>query len=105
MKTIFLYVPTKNRAEARRIGTALVKEKLAACVNIVPEIESIYVWNKRLENSREALLLVKTTPALRVRAQRRLEQLHSYDVPCIAEIPAKVLNAAYARWVRGALKR
>lgn len=105
MKTIFLYVPTKNRAEARRIGTTLVKEKLAVCANILPAMESIYVWKNRLETAREALLLVKTTPALRARAQRCIERMHSYETPCIAEISSKVLNDAYARWMRDTLKR
>lgn len=71
--------------EARKIAQHLVEHKLAACVNIVPQVESIYRWQGKVESAREWLLLVKTTVDQFEKVRDAIRELHSYDVPeCIA---------------------
>ncbi|MGH9496247.1 MAG: divalent-cation tolerance protein CutA, partial [Candidatus Sulfotelmatobacter sp.] len=71
--------------EARKIAHHLVEQKLAACVNIIPQIESIYRWQGKVESSREWLLLIKTTAENFQALREAITELHSYDVPeCIA---------------------
>ena len=70
--------------EARKIAEALVQRRLAACVNIVPQIESIYRWQGKIESAREWLLIVKTTGGCYERVRAAISELHSYELPeCI----------------------
>jgi len=94
------FTTCKDRRQAARIARALVKEKLAACVNIVPGIASIYVWEGKLEEGREVLLLIKSRAALSKRLTARVKQLHSYAVPEVVTVPIASGNPDYLRWVR-----
>src|SRR5438874_13390226 len=71
---------------ARRVGRTLVEEKLAACVNIMPQIESIYRWQGNVETSGEALALIKTTIGKYRQLEERIRALHSYEVPEIVAL-------------------
>ena len=99
---LLIYVPCKNVAEAKKIGRVLVKEKLACCANVIPKIYSAYIWDKKLEETSEALLLMKTT-APYDKAKKRIEQLHSYSVPAIAAFKIKI-NPKYEKWARSVQK-
>ena len=90
---------TASEEQARKIARALVNERLAACVNIIPRVESIYRWQNKVEEAQECLLLIKTTETAFPRLQERLRQLHSYDLPeCIAlAVPAG--SPAYLKWI------
>jgi len=78
---VFLYVTAPNSETAARIGRTLVEEKLAACVNILPGVQSIYRWEEQVETEAEVLLIIKST-ALCVDAMiERIETLHPYEVP------------------------
>lgn len=96
-----VYVTTGDREEARKIGTALVEEKLAACANIIDGMESIYRWEEKVETGKEAVLILKTTYNNITKLTRRIKELHSYDVPAIVSInlAEQEGNAAYLNWV------
>lgn len=90
----------KDRRQANRIARALVREKLAACVNVVPGIASIYRWEGKVEEGREVLLLIKSRSSLSKRLAARVKELHSYSVPEVVTIPIASGNPDYLRWVR-----
>jgi periplasmic divalent cation tolerance protein len=103
MAIVFLYVPTRDDAEARNIGRVLIEEKLAACINVIPTMHSAYRWNGSIEENDEALLLVKTTKAQSKKATARIEELHSYECPCIADLPIASINDRYGAWIESAM--
>ena len=100
MSETVTFTTCKDRRQATAIARALVKEKLAACVNIVPAVASIYVWEGKLEEGREVLLIIKSRAALSKRLTARVKQLHSYAVPEVVTIPIASGNPDYLRWVR-----
>ncbi len=85
--------------EARSIAQALVERQLAACVNIVPQIESVYRWQGEVETATEFLLIIKTTAAAFVRLREALTGLHSYELLECIEIPIEDGSAAYLEWI------
>lgn len=96
-----VYVTTKDREEARTIGTALVQEKLAACANILDGMESIYRWEGKVASGQESVLILKTTYNNLTKLTQRVKELHSYDVPAIVSInlAEQEGNAEYLNWV------
>jgi periplasmic divalent cation tolerance protein len=94
-----------SRDQASRIAQALVNESLAACVNIVGPIESVYRWQGTVESSEEFLLLIKTTSACAMNAIVRLRELHSYQLPEAIELDISSGSADYLRWIQDSVKR
>jgi periplasmic divalent cation tolerance protein len=93
-----------SQDEARKLAQHLVEHQLAACVNIVPHIESIYRWQGKMESSTEWLLLIKTTQDKFSAVRDAIGQLHSYDVPeCIALV-IEDGSAAYLDWIAQSVK-
>ena len=90
---------TGTKAEAETIGKTLVEEGLAACINIVHPLTSIFKWQGRLEQTEEALLLMKSARALYERLETRLKQLHSHQVPEIIALPLVLGSPEYLKWV------
>lgn len=86
-------------ATARRLGRTLVDERLAACAQVLPGIESIYRWNGAVESAAEILLILKTTPMRFDALQARLVALHPYEVPELVALPAVAGLPAYLHWV------
>lgn len=84
---------------ARTLGRALVEERLAACAQLLPGIESIYRWDGRVDTASEVLLVLKTTRACFDRLQARVVALHPYDVPELVALPAVAGLPAYLHWV------
>jgi periplasmic divalent cation tolerance protein len=85
--------------EARHIAQALVERRLAACVNLVPNVESFYRWKGEVESSTEALLIIKTTADAFERLRAALVELHSYEVPECVELTVTDGSAAYLDWI------
>ncbi|MEO0539431.1 MAG: divalent-cation tolerance protein CutA [Cyanobacteria bacterium P01_A01_bin.105] len=92
-------VTASSEAEAQQLAQALVTERLAACVSIVP-IQSVYTWQGDLCNEIEYQLTIKTDLAHFSQLAQRIQALHSYDVPEIVALPIQQGTAAYLSWVR-----
>lgn len=86
-------------AAAQAAALALVDEQLAACVNILPGIESVYRWQGKVETGGEVLALIKTTSERYPQMAKRLQELHPYDVPEIVALPAASVADSYLAWV------
>jgi periplasmic divalent cation tolerance protein len=86
-------------ADAVTLARALVEERLAACVNVLPPMTSVYRWRGQVEQEQEQQLLIKTTPSRVAAVAARLRELHPYDVPEFVVLDATA-SAAYADWVR-----
>jgi uncharacterized protein involved in tolerance to divalent cations len=86
--------------EADRIAAALVSEGLAACVQVVPGVTSVYRWEGEVERAAELLLLAKTTTDLFDRLAERVVELHSYATPEVLAVPVARAGGAYAAWLR-----
>lgn len=90
--------------EARHIAQELVGRRLAACVNIVPQVESVYRWKGEVETAPEWLLLIKTTAAAFERLRDALNELNSYDIPECVEIDIEDGSAAYLEWIANSVR-
>ncbi len=97
------YVTCGSRTEARRVAAAILEAKAAACVNIVPGVESHYWWEAKLQKAVEFLLLVKTTRAKAAAVAQAVKAAHSYEVPEILFVPVSQGEGRYLRWLRGAV--
>ncbi len=96
---IVIYITTGSVNEAEKIGRALVEEKLAACSNIISPIRSIYSWQGKICDDKEALMVVKTRKKHFEQIVKRVETLHSYDVPEIIAIPIVDGSSKYMSWL------
>lgn len=99
MDVKFLYVTTGSADEARRIGGALVEERLAACANIIDGMRSLYWWEGKVQDETEAVLILKTRAAQVDAAIARVKALHSYDVPCVVALPVEAGNSDFLGWI------
>jgi periplasmic divalent cation tolerance protein len=100
MSETITFATCKDARQAKTIARALVKEKLAACVTILPGITSVYTWEGKTEEASEVLLLIKSRSALSKKLVARIRVLHSYSVPEVVTLPIASGNPAYLRWVR-----
>jgi periplasmic divalent cation tolerance protein len=90
--------------EAKRIAREVVKERLAACANILPgTVTSIYRWKGKVESRRESLLFIKTSRKRLAELQATVQRLHSYDVPELIALPIAAGSRAYIGWMEGNL--
>jgi periplasmic divalent cation tolerance protein len=97
-----IHVTMPDAERAASLARILVGESLAACVNIVPGVRSIYRWEGRLQEEDEVLCLIKTRPANLDQVQRRIVELHPYDVPEILAFTVDEGSPAYLDWLKAA---
>lgn len=90
-------VPDRDAGE--RIAAALVAERLAACVNLVPGLSSTYRWQGKVETQAECLLIIKTTGSRFAELEKRIKALHPYDLPEIIAVPISMGSADYLNWI------
>lgn len=96
---LVVLITTGSSEEGHRIARALVDERLAACVNILSPIQSIYRWEGQVQEDREVLLVVKTTAQMLEPLSLRVRQLHSYDVPEIIALQVVAGASDYLAWI------
>jgi periplasmic divalent cation tolerance protein len=102
---VVVFVTAPNEGEARRIGRALVDERLAACVNVVGPVRSIYRWDGQVQEEAEHLLVVKARRADVDGLAARVRALHPYEVPEVVALDVVAGSAPYLDWVRAATAR
>ncbi|HZR64691.1 MAG TPA: divalent-cation tolerance protein CutA [Terriglobales bacterium] len=96
---VLILTTVGTEAEARKIAENLVDQRMAACVNIVPRIQSVYRWEGRVESAEELLLLIKTTKARAAGVQTAVRELHSYDLPEFVVVSMEDGSAEYLAWI------
>ena len=96
---IVVLITTSSEEEARKIAELLVNGKKAACVNIVPGVDSVFWWKDRLDSARESLLLVKTRASLFPEIVELVKRTHSYEVPEIIALPIIAGSEDYLKWL------
>ena len=99
MSACLVYVTTSDVAEARAIGQAMVKARLAACANILPEMLPIFWWDGEVQEGKETVLLLKTLETKVKPLIAAVKDLHSYDCPCVVAIPIADGNLDFLRWI------
>ena len=91
-------------ADGAALGRALVDERLAACVNVLPAMTSVYRWKGQVEQDREQQVIIKTTRDRLAALEARLRELHSYELPELLVVPAGGGSDAYLAWIEDAVK-
>ncbi|MBL0176165.1 MAG: divalent-cation tolerance protein CutA [Ignavibacteria bacterium] len=99
-----VHTSTASAAEAERIAASLVEERLAACCTVIPGIQSLYRWKGALQRETEHMLLIKSDLRLFPALERRIRELHSYDVPEILAVRVAAATEDYIAWMRDSLR-
>jgi periplasmic divalent cation tolerance protein len=98
-----IYITTSGVDESKKIAKTLLNERIVACCNIIPKIESLYWWEGEIEEDQESLLLTKTRSNLVDKVIARVEEIHSYETPCALEIQIKEGSEDYLNWLDNTL--
>ena len=104
MKNILVIVTAKDKKEAEKIAQALLKNKLVACANIISGASSFFWWNKKIDNTKEFILFLKTKRSLFGKLTKVVKALHSYEVPEIIAVPIVAGDKNYMDWLNGNLR-
>jgi len=99
-KFCWVYMTAGSIEEAKSIGQILVVQNLAACVNLLENMTSIYKWEEKLEESKEVIMIAKTSKTLMPKLIETVNSLHSYDCPCILELPIQGGNPDFLSWIK-----
>ena len=98
-KLLMTYVPCPSREVALNLARTLVGEKLIACANILDGMSSVYIWEDKIQEEHECLLLAKTTADAWAALEKRICELHPYKIPCVVAYRAENTSEAFAQWV------
>jgi periplasmic divalent cation tolerance protein len=96
---LVVFMTAANADEARRIANHLVEARLAACVQILPEIESVYQWKGAVQREKEVLILAKTTATQFDALEKAVRAIHSYETPEIVAVPMASVSEPYRKWL------
>jgi periplasmic divalent cation tolerance protein len=99
-EAIVVFMTAASSEEAARLAERLVESRLAACVQILPEVESVYRWQGQVERQKEILLIAKTTSSKFEQLEREVRGIHSYDTPEIVAVPLTAGSGPYLRWLK-----
>jgi periplasmic divalent cation tolerance protein len=97
---IMVFMTAANREEAVRLAEMMVADRLAACVQILPEMESIYRWQGKIERQQEVLVIAKTAASKFEELEREVRAIHSYDTPEIVALPLTAGSSPYLEWLK-----
>ncbi len=98
---ILVFITSSSEKEGEKIGSALVKERLAACVNLIAGVKSTFRWKGKISSEQEVLLIVKTKDRLFHKLKKRVQELHGYEVPEILALPILAGFEKYLSWIEG----
>ena len=104
MAEIVVLITAGSEEEAQRLARAVVGEGVAACVNIIPRVRSVFRWEGQIADEQEHLLVVKTIEEAYERLERTIQTLHSYQVPEIIALPIHRGSSAYLTWIRDSIQ-
>ena len=104
MKCVVVLTTVGSGFDARTLAEQLVEERLAACVNIIPQLYSVYRWQGRVEQDEEQLLLIKTAADRLDALQEKLLRVHPYETPEFVVLPIEELRGPYAQWFAAVLR-
>ena len=99
METRFIYMTAATMDEAKKIGRILLEKRLAACINLLDPMHSMYWWKGRVEESREVVLIAKTARHLVPALTAAVKENHSYECPCIVSLPVESGNPDFLKWI------
>jgi len=102
---IVVFVTASGKKEAEKIARALLTKKLAACVNMVGNIKSVFRWEGKIDSAQEVLLVIKSRKEKLAAITRLVKSLHSYQVPEVIALPVVGGYAPYLRWIDGTLRK
>lgn len=99
MSAIMVYVTVPDLPQAEHIANAVVTDRLAACANILPAMQSVYHWQGKIETAAEVVVIFKTRAALFTLLCDKIKELHSYETPCIIALPIAAGDQGYLDWI------
>ena len=102
---VLVLTTVAGESEARQLAQGLVERRLAACVNIVLQIQSVYRWEDKVESAEEFLLLIKTTKGRAAEVQSTIRELHSYDLPECIVLSVEGGSENYLKWIEESVRR
>lgn len=97
---LIVFVTTPNLEEAERLARSIVESRLAACVQVLPEMTSVYLWNGEVRKDREHLLLIKTLEAMFPILEEFIKSNHSYEIPEIVAVRSEHVSEDYLKWMK-----
>lgn len=99
MDFIVIYCTVPNKKEGRDIAKALIEKNLAACINIIDKIDSIFSWDGEMMEEKEAMMIIKTRKELFGKISHRIQEMHSYNVPEVIAMPIVGADETYLKWI------
>lgn len=101
---IIIFVTASSKKEAQKIAAGLIKQKLAACVNIIDKINSVFFWDSKVNQAKEVLLMIKSKKEKLPKIIKLVKSLHSYKVPEIIALPIIAGDKPYLRWIDASVR-